>query len=540
MRIFHIPFFRTLIPGLAALAFLSLPSALPADTPRSVGEVDFEISCGPDTQETFEHGVALLHHMMYEQSRVVFTGLTESDPGCATPWWGIAMTYLHPLWAPPSNEELARGLEAVNRAEELKPPTDRERAYISAIKAFYQDYETVKHPDRIARWEAGQEKVYRGWPNDIDAEAFYSLSHLATAPKADKSFTHQIEAGRILEGLNLKAPKHPAGFHYLIHAYDNPMLAEKAIEVARGYDDIAPSVPHALHMPTHIFVRLGFWEDVALWNRRSADAALKQSSGGVASLHYAHAMDYMVYANAQVGNDEGAKTALDELNAVKVFQDSFASAYAIAAAQARYPLERSRWAEAAELTVRTHPDFPWNKYAWCEAITHFAKGLGAARSGDARSAWKSVKILDTVYDKTLDAGQSYWAVLVDSQRKTVSAWAAFAEGRNTEALNLMEQGADLEDSVDKHPVTPGAVLPARELYGDMLAAVEKYDEAIEAYEASLAISTNRFRSLYGAGKAAELAGDKETARSYYQKLTKLAVKGSGRDEIREVKEVLKR
>jgi tetratricopeptide (TPR) repeat protein len=316
------------------------------------------------------------------------------------------------------------------------------------------------------------------------------------------------------------------------------MLADKAAEIARGYDDIAPNVPHALHMPTHIFVRLGLWEDVAHWNRRSADAAWKQSVGGVASLHYAHAMDYMVYANAQVGNDEGAKAALDELNAIKVFQDSFASAYAIAAAQARYPLERSRWADAAGLTVRTHPDFPWDNYPWFEAITHFAKGLGAARSGDAKAARQSVKLLDTIYNKTVDAGLSYWAVQVDSQRKTVSAWTDFADGKKSEALELMSKGADVEDSVDKHPVTPGAVLPARELYGDMLAESGRYEEAIEAYEASLKISANRFRSLYGAGRAAELAGNKEIARSYYTKLTKLAAKGSGRGELEEVREVL--
>jgi len=538
MRTFQIQTLSILLFAVIGLLVTTSAAAL-ANTPaRYVGEVDFEISCGSGTQETFEYGVAMLHHMMYEQSREVFTDLTEIDPFCAMSWWGVAMTYLHPLWAPPSKEELAKGLEAVNRAEQLKPFTERESAYVGAIKAFYRDFKAIKHPERIARWEVEQEKLYRAWPDDIDAAAFYSLSHLATAPKADKTFTHQKEAGRILEGLHGKAPKHPAGFHYLIHAYDNPMLANKAVEVARGYNDIAPSVPHALHMPTHIFVRLGFWEDVAHWNRRSADAAWQQSAGGVASLHYAHAMDYMVYANTQVGNDEGAKAALDELNAVKVFQDSFASAYAIAAAQARYPLERSSWAEAAELTVHTHPDFPWDNYPWFEAITHFAKGLGAARSGDAKAARKSVKTLDTIYDKTVETGQRYWAVLVDSQRKTVSAWAAFAEGKNKEALDLMKEGADLEDSVDKHPVTPGAVLPARELYGDMLAATGRYNDAFEAYEASLAISANRFKSLYGAGRAAELAGNKETARSYYTKLKKLATKGSKRKELTGVREYL--
>lgn len=521
------------VPAGQALAAGKAPS-------RSVGVVDFEISCGSDSQGTFEHGVALLHHMMYGQSRGVFTGLAESDPGCAMAQWGIAMTYLHPLWAPPSEEDLKKGSEAVSRAEALEPATERERSYVGAIKAFFADWETVKHPQRIARWEKGQEKLYRAYPDDPDATAFYALAHLATAPKADKTFAHQKEAGRILEELNAKAPQHPAGFHYLIHAYDNPLLAPKAVEVARGYSGIAPDVPHALHMPTHIFVRLGLWADVADWNRRSADAAKKQPVSGATSLHYAHAMDYLVYANLQVGQDGKAKEALDELNAVRRYQDSFASAYAMAAAQARYPLERSMWGEAAGLAVRTHPDFPWDNYPWFESITYFARGLGAARGGDVKAARESIERMDGFYRRAKQAGQDYWAVLVDSQRQTVAAWAALAEGSKDQALDLMRRAADLEDSVDKHPVTPGAVLPARELYGDMLISRGMYEEAIKAYRASLAVSTNRLRSLYGAGRAAELAGSGKTARSYYEKLVDLAGDAVRRPEIQQVRAYLGR
>jgi tetratricopeptide (TPR) repeat protein len=483
--------------------------------------VDFSVSCKSETQDAFNQSVAMLHHMMYEQSREMFLNSTEKDPDCAMLHWGVAMTYLHPLWAPPSEKELQKGLEAVERAESLGASTQRERDYIDAIKAFFGNWKTLKHGERITRWEEAQEKIYRIYPEDLDALAFYALSHLATAPKADKTFSHQKEAGKILEDLNAEAPEHPAGFHYLIHAYDNPMLAQNAVEIARGYNKIAPDVPHALHMPTHIFVRLGLWGDVVNWNRRSADAAWKQPVNGAASLHYAHAMDYLVYGNLQVGDDVKALEALEELNAVRKYQDSFASAYAIAAAQARFPLERSKWAQAADLEVRSHPSFPWDKYPWFESIIYFARGLGAARSGDIQAAEKNRDKLDVFNQRTQNAGQNYWAVLVDSQRKSVGAWIAFSEGGKGQAVELMRRAADLEDSVDKHPVTPGAVLPARELLGDMLLNLEKFDDAIQAYETSLEISTNRLRSLYGAGRAAELSGSSEKAKFYYSKLLEL-------------------
>jgi len=511
------------------------------DPVQSVGVVNFSVSCNSETQGAFNQSVAMLHHMMYEQSREMFLKSTEKDPDCAMLHWGIAMTYLHPLWAPPSEKELQKGLEAVKRAEELGASTRREQDYIAAIKAFYTDRETLEHSERIARWEEAQEKIYRSYPEDLDAAAFYALSHLATAPKADKTFSHQKEAGRILEDLHARAPEHPAGFHYLIHAYDNPMLAQNAVEVARGYSKIAPDVPHALHMPTHIFVRLGLWGDVVSWNRRSADAAWKQPVNGATSLHYAHAMDYMVYGNLQVGEDARALKALEELNAVKEYQDSFASAYAIAAAQARFPLERSKWAQAADLEVRTHPSFPWDKYPWFESISYFARGIGTARSGEPQAAVKNREALDVYYQRTKDAGQNYWAVLVDSQRKSVGAWTAFAEGRKGQAVELMRKAADLEDSVDKHPVTPGAVLPARELLGDMLLILQKFDEAIEAYEASLEISANRLRSLYGAGKAAELSGSSEKAKFYYSKLLELTAQTSvKRPEVKQAEIYLKK
>ena len=491
-------------------------------TKGSLGKVNFSISCNTEVQDQFNRSVALLHNMMYAQAENEFKGVAESDPECSMAYWGISMTLFHPLWAPPNKDELQRGFDATQKALALKPATKREIAYVKAVEAFYKNWKSTDHPTRVANWEKGQKEVFNSYPEDIDAGAFYALSHLATAPKGDKNFTHQKEAGALLENLRVKAPMHPGLFHYTIHAYDNPLLADRAMEVAKGYDKIAPEAPHAQHMPSHIFVRMGLWSLSAEWNQRSAEAAKKQSKPGELSLHYIHAMDYLIYAYLQKVQDQKALDTLVTVNNVEKYQDSFASAYGIAAAQARYSLELRQWEKAANLKLRTHSAFPWDKYPGFEAITHFARGLGAGRSNDITKARASIKELDRLYGLTKKAGQDYWAVLVDSQRNTVAAWAAYSEGMTDNALQLMKKAADLEDSVDKHPVTPGAVLPARELLGDMLVLADKYEEAIDAYETSLLISPNRFNSLYGAGYAAESAGDTPKAKFYYTKLIELA------------------
>jgi tetratricopeptide (TPR) repeat protein len=486
-----------------------------------LGIVDFSISCSTKVQNQFNQSVALLHNMMYAQAENEFKAVAELDPNCAMAYWGIAMTLFHPLWAPPSNKELQQGLDAVHKAISLKSSTEREQGYIKAAEAFYKDWDSVDHSTRISNWEKNQKKVFDSYPEDIDAGAFYALAHIATAPKGDKTFTHQKEAGALLENLRIKAPMHPGLFHYTIHAYDNPMLANRAMEVARAYDKIAPNAPHAQHMPSHIFVRMGLWTLSAEWNERSAEAARKQSKPGELSLHYIHAMDYLIYAYLQLAQDQKALVTLKTINSVEKYQDSFASAYGIAAAQARYSLELREWEKAANLELRTHSTFPWNKYPGFEAITYFARGLGAGRSNDLIKARASIRELDRLYEFTKKSGQDYWAVLVDSQRNTVAAWVAYSEGMTDNALQLMRKAADIEDSVDKHPVTPGAILPARELLGDMLLLVGKYEEAIEAYEASLLISPNRFNSLYGAGYAAESAGNLTKAKYYYSQLVEL-------------------
>jgi tetratricopeptide (TPR) repeat protein len=467
--------------------------------------------------------------MMYAQAEKEFETVTKLAPDCAMAYWGIAMTLFHPLWAEPNEDELKKGWEAVKKAKALKPPTKREQNYIAAVEAYYRDWKTVDHSKRLRNWEAVQKEVYKTNPNDIDAGAFYALSHLATAPKGDKNFTNQKEAGELLEKLHAKAPYHPGLFHYTIHAYDNPMFASRALAVAQGYHKIAPEVPHAQHMPSHIFVRLGLWPNTIEWNERSAAAAMRQSESGLLSLHYIHAMDYLMYAYLQRAQDKMAQDVLSSINRVEKYQDSFASAYGIAAAQARYPLERREWNKAAKLPLRIHSSFPWDRYPWYESITYFARGLGAARSDDTVAAREALEKLNNLHERSVKAGQKYWAVHVNVQRKTVDAWIAFSEGKRDRALRIMREAADLEDSVDKHPVTPGAVLPARELFGDMLLLLDRHNEALEAYEATLKISPNRFNGLYGAGRAAELAGDLNKATSHYAKLMQIT---DGTDRIR--------
>lgn len=505
----------------------------------SLGVVEFETSCSAAVADDFNRGVALLHHMMYKQAEQVFTEISEKDPDCAMAYWGLAMTQVHPLWAPPSQEELARGLFAVKTAKSKNPETEREQAYIAALNGFYDGYQTKDHPTRIAIWEEGQKNVMEANPEDVDAVAFYALSHLATAPKADKTFAHQKHSGALLEEVYVTAPEHPGVFHYTIHAYDNPVLAERAVPVARGYDKLAPDVPHALHMPSHIFVRLGMWPEVIDWNTRSADAAKRQSPPDAISLHYAHAADYLIYSYLQKGQDKKAMKVLTELNEIANYQDSFASAYGVAGAQARYPLERMQWADAAALETRTHKDFKWDKYPQYEAITYFGRGIGAARSGNIEVAQEALEKLNALYEATVKSGDKYWPVIVDADRQSVAAWIEYAKGDKNKALAMMEKAADTEDSVDKHPVTPGAILPARDLLGDMLIDMDKPAMALVAYEKSLQISPNRFYSLYGAGYAAELSGNSEKATKYYQELLNVAANAdSPRPRVEKAKEYL--
>lgn len=487
------------------------------------GKVNFETSCHPTANQRFATGLALLHHMMYEQAEAEFAAAAKADPQCPMAQWGIAMSIIHPLWGErPTDAQLKRGQAALAAARNLTPASKREEAYITATEAFFRNWETTSYADQLQALEAALKELHVAYPEDVDAAAFYALGHLATAPKTDKTFAHQRSAGALLEQLHQKEPDHPGLFHYIIHAYDNPVLADKALPVARAYDKIAPEVPHALHMPSHIFVRLGFWPDAINWNTRSAAAALRQPVGDATSMHYAHALDYLIYGYLQQGQDKKALEALEKAKAVTNFQPTFITAYGIAAGPARYPLERGNWKEAAALPLRTHGTFPWEKFPGAESITYFARGIGAARSGNPSGAREAIEGLNKLHDQMVQAGESYWVVHADAQRKSIEAWLALSAGDKEKAVRLMEEAADREESVDKHPVTPGAVLPARELQGDMLLQLKRPKEAMMAYEASLKGSPNRLNSLYGAARAAELAGDRQKASAFYAKVVDLA------------------
>lgn len=504
------------------------------------GTVNFAISCNDPAREAFTTGLALLHHMMYEQAETEFNRAATSDPGCAMAHWGIAMSVIHPLWGErPSDQALKKGSEAIAKAKSLEPSAQREQAYITALETFFKEWEKTPYKAQLKAFEAGFEELYQTYPDDIEAGAFYALGHLATAEKADRTFSHQKKAMTLLEELHMRAPEHPGLFHYIIHACDNPELAERAADVARGYDKIAPEVPHALHMPSHIFVRLGQWPDVIDWNSRSAEAALRQPVGEMTSMHYAHALDYMAYAYLQRGEDLKALEVVRDMNATENLQQNLAAAYAVAAVQTRYPLERSQWVEASTLPLTSLNGFPLDRYAAAESMIYFARGLGSARMDDIEGARTAVDALDRLHKTLTESGETYWATLTEAQRTTVEAWIAFARGDRQEALALMERAADTEDSVDKHPVTPGHVLPARELLGDMLLLAGEPQKALSAYQASLELSSNRFKSLYGAGRASEMAGDREKAREYYSMLMSISSEEENtRPELAEVRKFL--
>ncbi len=463
-----------------------------------LGHVDFSTTCDKNQQASMNTALALYHHMMYKQAEINFKSIIKKQPNCAMAYWGYAMTLFHPLWPDTiSNKALLLGEKAINKAQSLSNTSIRENLFINATAHYYKDWKNTNDNDRILAWEQGQKLLYEKFPKDIDAAAIYALSHIATSSMSDKNLTHQKESGAILDHLYEIAPLHPGVVHYSIHAYDSNFLASKAVVAARAYDKIAPDVTHALHMPSHIFVRLGLWNDVANWNIRSAKAALNYPSNGTTSMHYLHAIDYLNYAYLQLKEYDKVQLSIDNLQSHHKYQDVFPAAYALAAIPVRQVLEQKQWLKAKDLTPKQPAYLSWDKYPQVLAITYFAKGLGAARSGKPEIAQQNIEILNKLYEKTLKLSPNYWAKLIDAQRQTIQAWITFSNGDKERAINQLTQAADLEDSLDKNPVTPGAVLPSRELLGDMLVMNNDYTNAIIAYEKTLVINPNRLNSLDG-------------------------------------------
>ncbi|TMQ66127.1 MAG: hypothetical protein E6K77_01805 [Candidatus Eisenbacteria bacterium] len=494
---------------LALLALLVLvPGLASADedhhhetaAPERLGTVHFWVTARPSVQRDFNRAVALLHSFEYEQAEKAFRLIVQAEPKLAMGYWGIAMCNYHPIWGPTTSVELERGRLAAARAARLKVRTDRERAYIAAIGAYYKGAK-VDYPARNAAFEQAMERFHQHYPDDMEGTVFYALAILGTAPTTDKTYTMQKKAADLLNSVLSKAPDHPGVAHYLIHSLDYPELAALALPAARAYSKIAPSAPHAQHMPSHIFTRLGYWEESIQSNLASAEASrelMAKTNPGSTYFEELHAMDYLEYAYLQLGQEDKAKGVVDAMAAVsKVNQPTLSAAYAFAASPARYALERRQWAEAKMLTVSPRW-FPWNQFPGAEAGTHFARGIGAARSGDVEAAKTELTSLDAIHEKLAGVKERYsWADQVEVQRLALQGWIARAEKRDDEALRELRSAADLEDSIDKNPVTPGAVIPAREQLADLLGELGRYTDASAEYETVLKSAPGRKASARG-------------------------------------------
>ena len=508
-----------------------------------LGEVHFPTSCRAEVEADFTRAVALMHSFGYEESRRAFELVAQEDPRCAMAYWGIAMTYYHPIWAAPNAAELAAGRAAAEKAAALGGKSERERAYIDAIGAFYRDSETQPHAVRAAAYEEAILAVSRRFPDDHEATIFYAL--LLCAPSSDPTFSRQKQGAAILNGLLPVEPRHPGITHYMIHAFDYPPLAREALPAARSYAKIAPASPHALHMPSHIFTRLGLWQESIASNLASADAARRlaaQRHPGTFAFDAMHALDYLEYAYLQIGDDAHARGVYDEAVAATKFDEAqFAAGYALVAIPARWTLERRDWKAAADLRLPM-AELPWERYSYAPATTYFAQAVGAARSGQpdrARAALGRLQEVQVALAKAPPPGYA-WASEVEAMRLAAAAWIAYGEGRKDEALLLARAGADLEDKTGKHPVTPGAVLPARELLADMLLAEGRPADALREYEASLRLAPARFNGLVGAARAAEQSKEPRRAREYWEQLLAQTVAGSSRPEIAEAKRALRK
>ena len=519
--------FRRLILVTAPLALVVSHGLAEAPSHRA-GQVHFSISCTSDAQRQFDRALAVLHSFWYEEAVKEFTGVGETDPGCAMAEWGVAMSLWYPLWYPPSEKALKAGADAVAKARALGAKTERERDYIDAIAVFYADADKHDHRARSLAYEKAMEQLHLRYPEDSEAAVFYALALDATAPPNDKSLANQRKAAAILEKVHAELPAHPGVAHYLIHSYDSPALAAQGLPAARSYAEIAPDVPHALHMPSHIFTRVGSWQESIASNERAAavgQAYARETFGpDVLWDQSLHAMDYLEYAYLQTAQDVAAKRVVDDIaQSSKVAPMSGAAAYAVAAVPARFALERRDWAQAASLSMPA-AGVPWERFPWAAAMISYTRALGAARTGDEAQARQEIARLDAMHTKLIEAQDGYWADQVDVQRRAATGMLAHLRHADDEAVASLRSAAELEASTEKSPVTPGAVVPARELLADLLLETGQPAEALRQYEATLASDPNRFRSVFGAAQAAERSGDLAKARGYYESVTALASK----------------
>ncbi len=489
------------------------------------GKVGFRISGNEKIRARFNLGIALLHSFEYDEAEKVFAGIIEKEPGCAMAYWGVAMCNYHPLWTPPSVPELKKGAKAIAIAGAIRSKTKLEAGYIRALASFYKDWEKVDHMTRSINFEKSMEKLYKAFESDKEAAVFYALALDAAADPSDKSFKNQKKAGAILDTLYLNNPDHPGIAHYIIHNYDYPELAAAALPVARKYASIAPSSAHALHMPSHTFTMLGLWDESIQSNLASVEAAKCYAEESGIKGHWdeeLHGMDYLVYAYLQTGENDLAKKQWDYLKTMdSVFPVNFKVAYAFTAIPSRFLFENRKWEEAAHLQI--HPEsFPWKNFPWQKANIHFTRLMGDVHTGETSAARLELQEIRLLHDTLVAQQDNYKANQLQIQIKAGAAWIAYKEGNNEEALALMNEAAELEEKTEKHPVTPGPVIPARELLGDMLLLMNRPGRALDAYEANLKKHPNRFNGLYGAGLAAERSGHPEKAAGYYRQIIEVA------------------
>ena len=518
---------RIRVPRKLAYAFVPVLVALPlaihgvahADSPQSqsgglYGKVSFPTSCDPKVQPAFERAVAMLHSFWFIAGEKAFREVLQADSQCAIATWGIASILMqNPLAGQGASAKDAQAAQAaIDEGRRIGAKTERERDYIEAVAAYYVDYATRPERERQLARAKAFEALARKYPSDDEAQTFAAIYITSTQTQADQTYSAYRKAAAILEEQFQKHPEHPGVAHYLIHSYDAPPIADKGVGAARKYASLAPDAPHALHMPSHIFTRVGSWQESAATNSRSMKVA---KAGGDVDEAW-HAADYMVYAYLQLAKDGEARRTIEDITRFGGTSPRFIAPYAVATIPARFAVERGAWQEAARLTP------PGSNYPFVEAITYFTRSMGAARSFDPAAARKDAEQLEAIHGKLLAAKNNYWATEVEVQRLAATAWILFAERQTQEGLKMMRAAADLEDRNEKHPVTPGRVLPAREMLGEMLLELKQPAEALKEFEASQKREPNRFRNYLGSARAAEMAGDREKAVSYYQKLVALA------------------
>ncbi len=476
---------------------------------EKLGVVHFPVSCSPPAQTAFIHAVSLLHHMTYPQAREAFQEVEKIDPRCAMAYWGEAMTLFQPLWPTrPGPAALQQGWDAAEKAKSLPAPTQREQLFIAAIEAFFLEPQSKDYWLRIRRWEAAMSKAYAALPDDPEVAAFYALAHLATTPPDKITRANADRAAEILLRIYQKNPNHPGAMHYLVHANDVPGRERELMDITRKYDSVAPNNPHALHMPTHIYTRVGDWDGAIRGNLRAAEAALQYPAGDRGQFvwdEFCHAIEYLVYAHLQKGENQAAAAQLQRLIKTERLEPSFKTAFHLMSTQTRYALERRAWKEAAALVPRQPATLDWDRFTWAEAVVRFARGLGAAHLSDLNQAKSESKRLAELETATIAMHEDLFARNIRVLRLELEAWIAHVEGKTEASVTLMREAVDLEKSTPKAPVTPAPTLPAEELLGDLLMEQKKTADGLAAYQRSLQAYPKRRNSLIGVERASRLA-----------------------------------